>query len=114
MGFIIGLSRHSSTSTIMLTSYRNRDNLPVRRWPQWCHADTGQVYAGLGCDFWVCFLHLQGWFEWLENHRLTEAFPYRLFMSIGSVIRSEGPVNDAWLRARGPPMMLPRQSPLRQ
>lgn len=54
------------------------------------------------------------WFEWLENHRLTEAFPYRLFMSIGSVIRSEGPVNDAWLRARGPPMMFPRQSPLRQ
>lgn len=36
-----------------------------------------------------------------------------LFMSIGSVIRTEGPHNDAWLRARGPPMMLPRQSPLR-
>lgn len=35
-----------------------------------------------------------------------------LFMSIGSVIRTEGPHNDAWLRARGPPMMLPRQSPL--
>lgn len=36
-----------------------------------------------------------------------------LFMSIGSVIRTEGPYNDAWLRARGPPMMLPRQHPLR-
>jgi hypothetical protein len=40
--------------------------------------------------------------------------PYdSLFMSIGSVIRTEGPYNDAWLRARGPPMMLPRQHPLR-
>jgi hypothetical protein len=38
---------------------------------------------------------------------------FRLFMSIGSVIRTEGPRNDAWLRARGPPMMLPRQSPLK-
>lgn len=38
----------------------------------------------------------------------------RLFMSIGSVIRTEGPRNDAWLRARGPPMMLPRQSPLQK
>jgi len=37
-----------------------------------------------------------------------------LFMSIGSVIRTEGPHNDAWLRARGPPMMLPRQTPLRR
>lgn len=36
-----------------------------------------------------------------------------LFMSIGSVIRSEGPRNDLWLRAQGPPMMLPRQTPLR-
>lgn len=38
---------------------------------------------------------------------------YSLFMSIGSVIRTDGPHNDAWLRARGPPMMLPRQSPFR-
>lgn len=38
---------------------------------------------------------------------------FSLFMSIGSVIRTEGPLNDAWLRARGPPMMLPRQTPLR-
>ncbi|KAJ5989328.1 hypothetical protein N7481_004538 [Penicillium waksmanii] len=29
------------------------------------------------------------------------------------VIRTDGPRNDAWLRARGPPMMLPRQSPLK-
>lgn len=36
-----------------------------------------------------------------------------LFMSIGSVIRTDGPHNDAWLRARGPPLMLPRQSPFR-
>lgn len=35
--------------------------------------------------------------------------PDSLFMSIGSVIRTEGPHNDAWLRARGPPMMLPRR-----
>ena len=35
-------------------------------------------------------------------------------MSIGSVIRTDGPHNDAWLRARGSPIMLPRQSPLRQ
>lgn len=43
--------------------------------------------------------------------------PSSLFMSIGSVIRTEGPRNDAWLRARGPPMMLPRQNafrPMRQ
>lgn len=39
-------------------------------------------------------------------------FRYSLFMSIGSVIRSEGPYNDAWKRARGPPIMLPRQYPL--
>lgn len=45
----------------------------------------------------------------LNVHSLDDS----LFMSIGSVIRTEGPHNDAWLRARGPPMMLPRQSPLR-
>jgi len=36
------------------------------------------------------------------------------FMSIGSVIRTEGPYHEAWLRARGPPMMLPREYPLRR
>jgi len=32
-------------------------------------------------------------------------------MSIGSVIRTEGPPisHQAWARARGPPMMVPRQ-----
>jgi hypothetical protein len=30
-------------------------------------------------------------------------------MSIGSVIRTEGPYHDAWLRAHGRPIMLPRQ-----
>ena len=35
-------------------------------------------------------------------------------MSIGSVIRTEGPYNNAWLRAQGPPIMLPRQTPVRQ
>ncbi|PGH09874.1 hypothetical protein AJ79_05601 [Helicocarpus griseus UAMH5409] len=36
---------------------------------------------------------------------------FGFFMSIGSVIRTEGPVGsyEAWARARGPPMMIPRQ-----
>ncbi|KAJ5239625.1 Protein mgr2 [Penicillium chermesinum] len=46
--------------------------------------------------------------------QLTLSLFPSLFMSIGSVIRTEGPHNDAWLRARGPPIMLPRQKPLNQ
>lgn len=49
----------------------------------------------------------------VKNDQLTNFSLHSLFMSIGSVIRTEGPHNDAWLRARGPPMMLPRQSPFR-
>lgn len=35
-------------------------------------------------------------------------------MSIGSVIRTEGPYHEAWRRVHGSPMMLPREYPARR
>ncbi|OOO06977.1 Reactive oxygen species modulator 1 [Aspergillus oryzae] len=91
MGFIIG--------TVTIFQYGAGPNGVMRT--------LGKYMLGSGATF--------GFWLYGKLYLANQYFspPISLFMSIGSVIRTEGPHNDAWLRARGPPMMLPRQSPLR-
>lgn len=78
----------------------------------------GKYMLGSGATFGYVglnrFLSSSGTLNFVPRKTANHCFAiYSLFMSIGSVIRTEGPHNDAWLRARGPPMMLPRQDPFR-
>ncbi|KAJ5601337.1 Protein mgr2 [Penicillium lagena] len=97
MGFIIG--------TVTVFQYGAGPNGVMRT--------LGKYMLGSGATFGYVGFEIRD-FAHLSD-KIAHQLPLlsRLFMSIGSVIRTEGPYNDAWLRTRGPPMMLPRASPLR-
>lgn len=77
----------------------------------------GKFMLGSGATFGYVFAipcAASAWqYVWEKDTANSYLTMNSLFMSIGSVIRTDGPHNDAWLRARGPPMMLPRQSAFR-
>ena len=114
MGFIIGLlpwfgwfvsvgNAHQIEGTVTIFQYGAGPNGVMRT--------LGKFMLGSGATFGYATLYnsiLRRTFLLMTSSSLNS-----LFMSIGSVIRTDGPHNDAWLRARGPPMMLPRQNPLR-
>jgi hypothetical protein len=77
----------------------------------------GKFMLGSGATFGYDFMSppqsLIAQLEVQELRMLTISV-YRMFMSIGSIIRTEGPYHEAWRRAHAKTIILPREFPERR
>lgn len=129
MGFIFGTDevshyyylRTNKFLIYVMSIHRRCNNIAVRRRTQWPNASLATVHVEFSGNVRVSIIYLH-WGEWLPGQwarwwwwwwwrgaNTGDSFRGRFFMSIGSVIRTEGVSSqsmEAYMRARRYPIIM--------